>query len=54
MEEHIIAVVIKLKDNYIKAVTKISDIEKEFELNELWEFSMNPKIEMEDEDEDNK
>lgn len=50
MEEHIISVIIKLKDNYIKAVTKITDIEKQFKLDELWEFAMNPKIELEDED----
>lgn len=52
MEEHIISVIIKLKDNFIKAVTKITDIEKQFKLDELWEFLMNPKIELEDEDED--
>ena len=50
MEEHIISVIIKLKDNYIKAVTKITDIEKDYKLNELWEFSMNPIIDLWDED----
>lgn len=50
MEEHIISVIIKLKDNYIKAVTKITDIEKDYKLNELWEFSMNPIIDLGDED----
>ena len=48
MEEHIISVIVKLKDNYVRALSKISDIEKQYKLNDLWEFSMNPQIEEDD------
>jgi len=48
LENEIIKVMAKLKDNYVSALEKITQLEERYDLNEMFEFYTNPRPEEEE------